>query len=277
MQFDFVVGNPPFQGAKGQMKTLYPSIVLGALKKLKPGGQLSIIHPSEWRQGNHAGRHLMAEYRKHTIKAELGDYYRCIDLWGIKSDLDEILLTKNNTPNLEVKFLKENKFTKIEEWDIIPTRRYKEFLRVYAPNKKDRLEIGPPAVTYGELKPQKDEEFKYPVIKTIPNNFPDKGCWYTNIKPDIRPRICIGWGSLNNLLDLEGEYHMDPYNNKVLYDPNDSKENLQAIYDVITNMKFLEFMAELSGVDQVRLEDYRYRNRMFFWKFKKDFWKYLDL
>ena len=123
----------------------------------------------------------------------------------------------------------------------------------------------------------KDDDFKYPVIQRLPNNFPESGCCYAKEKPPSRPRICIGWGSKINLLDLNGEYHMDPYNNKVIYDANDSKENLTKMFKVISSTEFLQFLSDLSGVDQLRLEDYRFRNRLFFWNFKSDFYNYLSL
>jgi len=275
MLFDFVVGNPPFQGAKGQIKTLYPSITVKAIKHLKKNGQMIFIHPSGWRQGNQAGKELQKIYKEHTIKAELFDYHKGVELWNIKSDIDIIKLTKNYTPNLQVKFLDKEVFETITEWDLLPTSRYEEFLLVYEANKHLRIDITPPAITYTVTSPTKNKEFKYPVIKRLPNNFPEKGCCYAKETPPTRPRICIGWGSKINLLDLDGEYHMDPYNNKVIYDENDSKENLIRMFEVISSTKFLQFLSDLSGVDQLRFEDYRFRNRLFFWNFKRDFYNYL--
>ena len=294
--FDFLVGNPPYNGKIVKNSTLYGKIIIRAVDHLKTGGEMAMIHPGLWRLKKNNTLDLGELYLSHTTKVLPHDVYFTRYIWNIVSDVDEIYLIKNNKSNLKIKFecvpthgtlennykyndCSKNDFIDITQWFSkypVPNRNFDIFKELIRTNENDEIFPQAAKVNTGikikDLKKEKDSEYKYPVIQKILKEKRFKeGLFYSKTPPkNNRPKIILSWGSLNNMLDLEGKYQALNQGNYYIYDENDDKTRLTELYDLLDDPVFKRMMITFHGGDQKIIVDQRFKNIHLFKYFKRD-------
>jgi hypothetical protein len=268
MKFDYIIGNPPYNGPKPKEGSLYAVIVSKALKRLKPNGQSIMIHPSGWRFNEKGSKILSDLYFSNTTEAELHNVLFSRYIWNVVANVDVVKVTMNNKPSVKVKFEElipkdEKEQVDVTEWCKkypIPTMYFDIFKEIieYSEGKEKIQLVKPPKIDTQE---NKDDFYKYPAyFKIMKPKRIHEGIIYTNNKPDNRPKIIMSWGSLHNLLDLNGEYQGTRERNYYIYG---TKEQLIKLYEVIDSLKFKLFFQSVSGSDQRVIYD-QYGKKLLF-------------
>ncbi len=293
MKFDYIVANPPYNGSTNKKQgSLHSVIMLRVIDRIKDNGQLAVLHPSDWRFKTKSTKLLTEMYLKHTVRATFHDVYFSRYIWNVVTSVDEIILTKNNIPKTDVVFedldspIDEPQFVDVTKWFKeypLPTRHFDLFQDLITSSKSTkRIPIEKVRKTPVEIlhQKEKDSEYKYPVLQKIlkPKRF-NEGLYHTSIKPhgdNLRPKIILSWGSLHNMLDLDGKYQALKQGNFFIFDSNDDKEKLKNLYDGLDNIVFKLLFASFLGSDQRIIVDQHFKKLMVLEYFKDDFWVRMD-
>jgi hypothetical protein len=291
MQFNYIVSNPPYNGARGTKGSLHATIIINAVYHLKDGGQLLSIHPSDWRFKTNSSKQLTKLYSAHSVRATLHDTYFSRYIWNVVANVDEIILTKNYFPKLEVQFedlstpIVGGEFIDVTKWFSqypVPTRHFDIFQSLVGKDDDKKLSIQKvkgSSVDYLYQK-EKTNEYRYPVIQRIlkEKRF-SEGIYYSPIKPNgdmSRPKIILSWGSLHNMLDLNGKYNCLKEGNFFIFDENDNKKKLTELYNGINNIIFKKLLSSFMGSDQKVIVDQHFKKIKILSFFKRDFYKVID-
>jgi len=268
MKFDFVIGNPPYNGKRGNRQgSLYALIWSKVLGYLKENGESVCIHPTGWRWNDEKSIELSTIYKSGYVKADLHTTLFCRYIWNVVANVDVVYFKNNKTPKTLIRFedlSTEKKYQDLTDYFVyqnkpIPTMYFDIFreLLEYSENKP-KIKIHRPKTRKIQKHHKKTDVFKYPVIEKIPKKHKfekGEGILYTDTPPlpeEKQPKIILSWGSLHNLLDLEGKYQATSQRNKYIYG---NKDELIELYKVLDFLPFKLFMQSVMGSDQRVLYD----------------------
>ena len=275
MEFDVIVGNPPYQKKVGPNKTqaIWHKIVEKSIKQLKDGGTMTMIHPDAWRSPVGIYEPIKKLLLSKTIVSlEMFDESQGMKTFGAATPYD--VYTLINEPNLD------NKKTRIvgsdsvviekdlTNMDYIPNGSFEQFDKLIAKPNEERVEVLYSSSEYEirnkYMSLEKGGGFKYPCVYTTTKdgtiNF-----WYSNVKKEHFgvPKVVWSNGMAPSVvIDKEGQYGLTQFAYAIV----DKPENLEMIQKAMESEKFLELMQNSQGKNQ------KY-NRQVISLFRKDFWK----
>jgi hypothetical protein len=279
MQFDLVLGNPPYQELKEgnrKSKAIWPDFVHKAISICKPGGYVSLIHPSGWRNvdGNYVDIKSILLSKKMTY-LEMHNKQDGIQTFGARTPYDWYVVQ-----NIEV----ANNITKVKQQDgvvvdvdlntlpMIPMGHIEELQKLTAEVDEPTVEVLHSWSAYETrnkyMSRKKTKSYKYPCVYCVRANPRDElDLWYSSEQKGHFgiPKLIWGDGGYNmgSYADMTGEYGLTQF----AYGLVDTPENLPHIKKAFDSKEFRTIMASFDGGNGSI-------NRKVIAKFKKDWWKH---
>jgi predicted RNA methylase len=278
MEFDVVLGNPPYQEVTGasNAKAIWPKFVQKSFDICKEDGYVSLIHPSGWRDVKGNFSHIKDLLKSKNIKyLNVNDFNKGKEVFGVGTNFDWYVvencnnkcgLTKiNTTNNVDVEYCLDN-------MEVIPNHSYDLINPLIYTGIGEKINLLNSESTYAHRKQhmskEQTEDYVYPCVYTITQkdgiNF-----WYSKVNNGHIGQPKVIWSNglgTYPILDLEGHYGLMEYSFAIIDEP----QNLPLIKKVMESDIFTKLM------DSVRFINHRFQ-----WKtistFRKDFWKdFLD-
>lgn len=275
LQFDIVVGNPPYNddsGNRGSGHTLWTEFVKLAYNKLvKPEGYLVYVHPSGWRQYNHKLRNVMLD--KQIIYLEIHDERDGMRIFKCNTRYDWYVM--HNVPYTKKTTIKcqDGVVTKqnLLDWKFIPNRAYDRLKELMATDDLNKINLVYSESAYEGRKKwmakQQSDEHIYPCVYTI-NVANEPTLFWSKINTNghfglSKVIYSAGKGFMS---DIDGEYGLTQWAVGIVSEPSEHE-------DIINALKSNKFLEILQAISVSRLEI----NRKILGLFKKDFYKeFLD-
>lgn len=279
IQFDAVIGNPPYNspGSTATGNTIWQHFVRKALNEwILNKGFLVFVHPPGWRKPD-------GNKNKHNGLFELMTKDNQMKYLSIHNTKDGMKIFKCGTRYdwYVIQKMKSNKETTVEDenrcklnlnlkpWEFLPNSNIQKIKELLKNEDQEGCEIIYNASNYDPRKKwiskTKTEEFKYPIIHTIPKT----GIRYvysnTNEKGHFGiPKVIFADNGLNDaVIDIEGNYGMTQHSMAIKID---SIEEGTLIKKAILSDEFKEIIKNCTfGNYQIEW--------LLFTYFHKDFWK----
>jgi hypothetical protein len=217
IQFDIVVGNPPYQEPTHGKRTggyggtaLWEKFVVHSLSVLRKDGYLVYVHPPSWRKPEHKLWNIMT--RKELLHLKINNKKEGVKTFGCSTRFDYYIL-KNGSNDVITQIIDEtgNEYkTNLRKWQFLPNYKF------------DALEqlLGNGQVIYSRsmygsdksnVRKEKDEEYKYPCAYAINKN---NGVefWYSNTNDKGHfgvAKVLLSFGEFQYPYnDYQGEFGM---------------------------------------------------------------------
>lgn len=292
-KFDVIVGNPPYNLPNSKLtgNNIWHKFVWKAFDLLKEGGYLTFVHPQGWRKPESKYTKNKGIFNKMTKECKMMhlniiEKSESLRIFNACVKVDWYVI-KNEKP--EKDFLTQvcdindiYRMLDLKLWNWLPNGYYDEIYKlidgdekicIFFNNYNDprKPHIKKEKVFHTEAKclnTDKNNEFIYPVINTIPRTGPR--FFYSNTK-DLgffdEPKVIFGLcHPLNSvIIDLEGKYGLSNMSAGIKVDNIDDANNIKR---ALQSSKFKRLLKEMIwGNFQI---DWR-----LFRDFNKDFWKHL--
>lgn len=277
MEFDVVLGNPPYQLKVGDKKTepLWNKFFHKSLSLLKEGGYLSLIHPSGWRniEGKFSDiKDIIKQKKLHYLS--INNEKKGMEIFGAETRFDYYLL--ENTINDEI--LTEITFqdgtideVNLNTLEFIPNGSLSEVTSLIAQEGEEKVNLLYSRSAYGTDKNNvskiQQDDFVYPCVYTV-NYLSRPTFHYSNTNQNGHfgiPKVIWSNGrisSVGSYVDETGEFALTQF----AYAIADDAENLPNIKKALDSSKFKKLM-ELCAVGQLTI------NHKVISTFRKDFWR----
>ena len=278
--FDAIIGNPPYNssGNTGTGNTIWQYFTKLSLDKwLLPDGYLVYVHPPGWRKPNTERGKFYRMYELMTIENQM--IY--LSIHGIKDGqqtfncgtrYDWYLIQKKSKYTTTIVNDEKGKNVVIDmnEFNWLPNYNIETIKNILAKEGDEKCPIIYNRSNYGSDKKytQKDKtnEFKYPIIHTIPktgiryiySNCNDKGHFGIS-------KVIFGQSNCENpYIDMTGKYGMSEHSMAIKVSSSKESKNIEKC------LKSEKFNNKV-------LNSCLWSNFMIDWRlftyFKKDFWK----
>lgn len=278
MEFDVVLGNPPYQIKVGENNTepIWNKFVFKSFELVKEDGYVALIHPSGWR--NISGRfkdvqNLIKLNKTHYLSIHNEKDGK--DIFGAETRFDYHITQKKSATNYEtvIRF-QDNKVSKlnITNMEFIPNGGIDDINFLVAKEGEERVNLLHDESSYAHRKVHMSKEqigeYIYPCIYTV-NYLSTPKLWYSSVNNKGHfgvPKIVWSNGrisSVGSFIDENGDYGIMEYGYAIV----DTVENLPLIKSAIDSAKFKNLM-ELCAVGQLTI------NHKVIATFKKDFWRH---
>ena len=280
LNFDHIVGNPPYQG-NGKADKIWYQIVSKCLDLLKENGQMNMIHPGSWRFGTDKSSQYVKKinrlYRKYNlIKLETHDMIEGKETFGVSTDYDVIHLIKEPYKHKTRYISKtDNKLIDLSQYLVIPTDNIGLFNKLKAKNDNDRVEIIRDSAYHhmnNRTSKSKDDNFKYPCIYTITEKNGAKYIYSrTKDKGHFgKSKLIMKDGANSSVIDFTGSYGMTEFAFGIV----DKPYNLIRMQKALFGKEFRQLKTYFIGtINQNNPIDGLGHMTKFLKEFKKDFWK----
>ena len=278
--FDAVIGNPPYNssGNTGTGNTIWQDFTKISLNNLlKNNGYLLFVHPSGWRKPNTKRGKFYGLYKLMTLENQM--IY--LSIHGIKDgqktfncgtryDWYIIQHTSKYTTTIVNDEKNKNIVIDMNNFDWLPNYNIDTIQSILAKENEEKCPIIYNRSNYGSDKKytQKDKtnEFKYPIIHTIPktgiryiySNCNDKGHFGIS-------KVIFGQSNCENpYIDMTGKYGMSEHSMAIKVSSSEESKNIEkCLKSENFNNKVLNSCLWSNFMIDWRLFTY----------FKKDFWK----
>ncbi len=282
-KYDVIMGNPPFQKYQDEKRkgsyggrTLWDKFVIESLKILKENGFLTFIHPNGWRGLGELHNlwdlltkkqilYLSIFGEKEPERIAFSNVNQRVDLY--------VLQNKHNTqPTKVIDVMGKEHSLELNKMSFLPNYAYKDINKILTTDDKG-IDVIYSRSLYGtdkaNMKNNKNSEFKYPVIHSIPK---DKITieWYSN--DNTKGHFGVSKVILNfnryqyshpEQNDYEGKYGMSQISFGI---PIKSKKEGEQILKAIETPMFKKIIAATKwGAFQTDYRMFKY--------FKPDFYK----
>ena len=274
MQFDYILGNPPYQDSNGSAtsKSIWHKFVASAFDACKPKGHVALVHPGQWRFDKSMFRgvkDLLTKYN--TTYLNVNSVQQGVETFNVSTTYDYYVCKKekNKGKTTVVGYDKTDVATiNLEDWSVVPAGKLDALGKIMAKAGEEKVEFIHSYSAYDSRKCSKEKTAKhrYPVVYSITKR---KGltCIYTddNTRGHFGiPKVLLSMGAAAYpILDEKGEYAFNQFNFGIA----DSVENLPKIMKALESPELLE-LAKLAGQGS----NQRYE-RGFIANLKKDFYK----
>lgn len=270
MQFDSIIGNPPFNNdrsaGKGSTSTLWDVFVEHALHNIKDGGYVLYVHPSNWRKPDHYLWHNMSAYAIEYLKLFSLDSSK--DIFGAGTKVDFYCLRKL-AASKDTKIIDTNGIeyeATLRKWPFLPNNNI-EFIKDIISNTPTECCNILYDTTYHGIHTNETEtvEFCNKVVHTIRQDGPRFR--YSRVREGhygVKKIILNEGGNLYPINDSKGEYAMSQGTFGIVVEDDEIRENMMKA------LQSKEF--EEKVVDAIKWGIYRIDYK-FFKHLKKDFWQ----
>jgi len=277
LNFDIILGNPPFQYKEAQndkSHTIWHLFIKRSYEELlNDKGYLLFVHPSGWRDIDGDYRNIYIYIKNNNlIYLSMNTYDDGKRVFGGAGTNFDYYLVQNIKTNNNLTFINDidNKEYKINlnDLDFIPSGKLSLFQKLLT--KKEKVNVLHDWSIYETRKPYiskiKDNIFKYPIINTITQK---DGCniLYSKEKKGhfgIPKVIWSNGAGTYPIIDEKGKYGLTQFAYAIV----DDKQNLQKIKDAMSSEIFINLMKYL-----VFKQNNKYNYKIIA-LFKKDFYKY---
>jgi hypothetical protein len=278
MNFDVILGNPPYSKKVGPSKTepIWDKFVEQSFNLVKDSGYISMVHPSGWRDiTGRFGSIKELLKSKELVYLEIHNTDDGKKTFGVTSRYDwYVVKNSNTTVNLtKIKFESGTKeLVDINKLEFIPNDKFNNILSLLAKDNEETVDLTNSHSAYEHRKiwmqKECDSTYKYPCVQNINvNNIPS--CfWYSNTNKKGHfgiPKVMFGRLGTGVYFDKDGEYGCSEDISFIV----DTPENLGGIYKALQTNKFIELM-NLCNFGGLSGSIY---NRKIISLFRKDFWK----
>jgi hypothetical protein len=246
MKFDAIIGNPPYQKEVGPSKTepIWNLFVEKALKHLKEGGYLSLIHPNGWRNVDGKFKKIQKLLLSKDIQyLEMHTVEDGMKTFGASTAYDYyILINREYSGKTHIKFDDGTEgIYDISNMEFIPNSNLDKINSLLANNDEECVNVLYSRSDYGTDKKntnqEKTDEFKYPcVYSIIGNNEPTFYYSNTNQKGHFGiSKLILGNGANPKcFIDYSGDYGMTQFAFGII----DDTENLEKIKKALESSEF---------------------------------------
>jgi len=276
MEFDVVLGNPPYQLKVGNKKTepLWNKFVKKSFQVCKENGYVSLIHPSGWRSVDGKFKDVQQLIKsKNVVYLSINDEKTGIEVFGATTSFDWYVI-ENKKNNLEITKVETSNGEifdyNINNLDFIPGGEFELFQNLVASSNEERVTVLYSRSAYGTDKSNVSKiqggDFIYPCIYTIIKNGDINFYWSNTNENGFFGVPKIMWSngmSSQPTLDLNGDYGLTQF----AYAIQDTPENLIKIREAMYSTKFLNTMKFCYMSSGNRFD------RKILSTFRKDFWK----
>ena len=284
LNFDIILGNPPFQYKEAQndkSHTIWHLFIKRSYEELlKDKGYLLFVHPSGWRDIDGDYRNIYIYIKNNNlIYLSMNTYDDGKRVFGGAGTNFDYYLVQNIKTNNNLTFINDidNKEYKINlnDLDFIPSGKLSLFQKLLT--KKEKVNVLYERSMYGTDKNNmmlqnkenvkiKNDIFKYPIIYSITQK---DGCniLYSKEKKGhfgIPKVIWSNGAGTYPIIDEKGKYGLTQFAYAIV----DDKQNLQKIKDAMSSERFINLMKYLAFKENNK---YNYKIIALL---KKDFYKY---
>jgi 16S rRNA G966 N2-methylase RsmD len=278
MEFDVVLGNPPYQEKVGPNKTesLWNKFVKKSFQVCKENGYVSLIHPNGWRNIDGKYKDVQQLIKEKNLKylsinsVEVGQ-----QMFNATTPFDWYVIQNTfNQRNSIIKFQDEIvKEMDISQLEIIPNFLFDEVISLFAKDDEEKVDIIFSFSNYETRKKYmsktQSEEFQYPCVYSVLGDGSANFMYSsTNQKGHFGiPKLILGNGTNpTSLLDLNGEFGLTQFAFGIV----DTIESLPQIERALKSEKFQKINKSTKYVATAG-------NPLVYYKivssFRKDFWK----
>lgn len=277
-KFNVIMGNPPYNasGTKASGNTIWQLFVKNSLDILKENGYLVFVHPPGWRKPNTERGKFYGLFQRmvkdnqmkylsiHGIK-DGNSIFHCgtrYDWYIIKRTHSTEHTLVNDEKGIEV-------CVNMSELEWLPNYKIDVVMRLLAKDDEERCPIIYSTSAYETRKKwisrTKTDEYKFPVIHTIPHS----GVRYLYSTINTKghygiSKVIFGDNGLNDvIIDIYGEYATSENSMSIQVD---SIEEATQIKNTLLSTQFKEL------IKACIIGNFRIDWRLFTY-FKKDFWK----
>lgn len=280
MEFDVVLGNPPYQKKVGPKKTeaIWPKFVEKSFEICKEGGYVSLIHPNGWRNvdGNYKKTQQLLK-SKNFINLKMYSDLDGLKIFNAAINFDTYLIQNIEKNNQKTEIQTQDKkiiYANIENMRFIPNGSFDNIFSLVAKKEEETVNVLYSRSDYGTDKKHMSnflsEENIYPCISNVTKSENIK-ILYSKINTNghfgVPKLVCGGASSgTNYFIDNNGEYGITQFSFGIV----DSPENLINIKKALKSNKFQKLIKDIPNNSSAL-------NHKILATFRKDFWRdFLD-
>lgn len=277
MEFDVVLGNPPYQIKVGDKKTepIWNKFVKKSFQICKENGYVSLIHPSGWRSVDGKFKDIQELIKSKNVSyLSINDEKKGIEVFGATTSFDWYVI-KNETNNIEITKVETSNGEifdyNLNNLEFIPGGDFELFQSLVASDDEEKVTVLHSFSNYETRKTcmskNNTNDFIYPCVYTIIKNG-DINFYWSNTNENgffgIPKIIWTNGMASQPTLDLNGDYGLTQF----AYAIQDTPENLIKIREAMYSDKFLNTM-KFCYMSSGNRFDIKILST-----FKKDFWRH---
>jgi len=215
IEFDIIVGNPPYNKPKGNKKgntchPLWPLFVNISLANLKKDGYLVFVHPPGWRKPEHKILKTFLEYKIKYIR--MFDIKESMKIFNVGTKVDFYCLQKSKCTNEKTIIIDERNVTHsiVIRNNFIPNHSINQVYKLFGGINSRKVLYN---CTYHHhssilVSEEKTDEHIHPCIY-LANKKGITYCYSSSNKAHFGiPKVIIPMGSFQPIMDFKGEYGM---------------------------------------------------------------------
>lgn len=277
MKFDIIVGNPPYNPKKqnvrgfGGRNIIWNKFIIKSMKYLSNYGYMVIVHPSLWRKPEHKLWKILTDRQIQYL--EIHNSKDGIKTFGVKTRYDwYVLCNRKQYKKTIVIDEKSKKFNiNLRKLNFLPNYNLKNILKILAVDDEESLDV---LFSYEcdsraiYMSTKKNNNFIYPSINQIRSKKNGGMILYYCSEYDRgfrnKKKVIITNGIVRPYNDYKCEYGTtaESFGIKI-----QNKKDGDLMVKAINTKKFKEI------INATKWSNFRTEYRMFKY-FKKDFWKY---
>jgi 16S rRNA G966 N2-methylase RsmD len=246
MEFDVVLGNPPYQLKVGPNKTesLWNKFVKKSFEICRDGGYVSLIHPNGWRNIDGKYKDIQQLLKSKNITyLSLNGVEEGQKIFNATTPFDWYVVKNiENSQETLIKFQDNTtKLVDLRNIQILPNGMFEEIMSLVANGNEDKVNMIHSYSAYETrqnfMSKTSSEEYPYPCVYSVLTNGNVNFMYSSNNQRGHFgvPKLIFGNGTNpTSIIDSEGQYGLTQFAFGIV----DSPENLPLIERAIKSEKF---------------------------------------